>query len=43
MDHDDVLLKMELFMPSYELSRAVEDIFEKDAFDLYQMIIKKLS
>ena len=43
MDHDDVLLKMELFMPSYELSRAVEDKFEKDAFDLYQMIIKKLS
>ena len=43
MDHDDVLLKMELFVPSYELSRAVEDNFEKDAFDLYQMIIQKLS
>ncbi len=43
MDHDDVLLKMELFVPSYELSRAVEDNFEKDAFDLDQMIIQKLS
>lgn len=43
MDHEDVLLKMDLFMPSYELSRTVEEKFEKDAFDLYKMIVQKLS